>query len=250
MRSELGSGPRLLVVADVQTGYHHDSLSRALATLEHMGRGRWTTVLRTDSQLITQQPILGPPGKYEGRPVNAPRLSSFDAVFLLPSGSGTLSPAQKEALMAFVHEEGKGIIVGHAATVGFYDWPAWGALVGARLGGELDGPADVIVEDPGFPGADAFGQPRFTFSEQHPILKAVEPPQDIHVVMRLDPESLPPGHRARRDDDLFPVAWTRRPGRGRLYSVAWGHHPATWDDLRFQQMVAGGIQWAMGERPG
>src|SRR4051812_19382498 len=52
---------KLLLIADVQTGYHHDSLNHAMATVERLGResGAYVTVIRTDSQLITKQPIPG-----------------------------------------------------------------------------------------------------------------------------------------------------------------------------------------------
>src|SRR6266699_430857 len=51
----------LLAVADVQSGYHHDSISHALATVEQIGRksGTYMTMIRTDSQLITNDPIVG-----------------------------------------------------------------------------------------------------------------------------------------------------------------------------------------------
>src|SRR5947199_10094162 len=61
----------LLAVADVQSGYHHDSISHALATVEQIGRksGTFMTMIRTDSQLITNEPIVGK-DRYEGRGVN------------------------------------------------------------------------------------------------------------------------------------------------------------------------------------
>jgi len=47
---------RLLAVADVETGFHHDSISHALATIERLGRdsGAYMTMIRTDPQLITK----------------------------------------------------------------------------------------------------------------------------------------------------------------------------------------------------
>jgi uncharacterized protein len=129
------------------------------------------TTIRTDSQLITKRPIVGQGTKYGGRPVNARNLDGHDAVFLLPSGEGTLSEEQKADLLAFVHDDGKGLVVGHAGILGFYDWPAFGELAGARLGGEFAGAVTVQVEDPNSPGADAFGTPAFTITEQHPVLK-------------------------------------------------------------------------------
>jgi type 1 glutamine amidotransferase len=249
MRVDPWAGRRkLLAVADVQTGYHHDSISHALATVERLGRagGDFVTMIRTDSQLVTKRPIVGQGTKYGGKPVNARTLDDFDALFLLPSGAGTLTDAQKADLLAFVRDDGKGLVLGHAALLAFFEWPAFADLAGARFGGEFDAPATVLVEDPSFPGAMVFGATRFTFAEQHPILKAPYSRDDAHVVMRLDPASLPPEVRAKRDDDDFPVVWTRRYGRGRVFNVGWGHHEATWDDPRFQALVLGGILWAMG----
>lgn len=239
---------KLLAVADVQTGYHHDSISHALATVERIGRqrGAYRTLIRTDSQLITRRPIVGVGAKYGGRAVNARNLDDFDALLLLPSGEGTLDEEQKRDLLAFVHDQGKGLIVGHAGILGFYDWPEYGELVGARLAGEVAGEAVVLVEDPAFPGADAFGRAPFRLLEQHPIVKEPYSRDRVHVILRLDPASLDAAHRARRGDDDFPVAWVRQHGRGRVYHMGWGHLESTWDDPRFQEMMLGAILWAMG----
>ena len=95
---------KLLAVADVQTGYHHDSISHSLATIARIGReaNAFVTNVRTDSQLLTKRPIVGVGKKYGGKPVNARGLDHYDAVLLLPSGDGTLSPEQQEDLLAFV----------------------------------------------------------------------------------------------------------------------------------------------------
>lgn len=237
---------KLLAVADVQTGYHHDSISHALATVERIGRqtGDYVTEIRTDSQLITRQPILGVGAKYGGKRVNARNLDDFDALFLLPSGEGTMSPEQKADLLAYVRDGG-GLIAGHAAIIGFFDWPPFAALLGGKMAGEFMGEARVIVERPDFPGADAFGAAPFLFDEQHPLLGPPYDPADVEVIMRADPEHLDPAIRARRADDDFPLIWTRREGKGRIYNLSWGHNEATWDDPRFQAMVRGAIAWAM-----
>ena len=243
-----GGKRRLLAVADVQTGYHHDSISHALSTVERLGyeSGVFVTNIRTDSQLITKQPIIGQGTKYQGKSVNARNLDHYDALFLLPSGEGTLTPQQKEDLLTFVKEDGKGLVVGHAGLLGFYDWPEFGELIGGRMGGEFMGEANVIVEQPTFPGAAAFGAQSFMFAEQHPILAAPYSRETVEVILRLDPETVPSTARAKRVDGDFPVVWTRRYGRGRVYHLSWGHHFATWDDPRFQMLVAKGIEWAMG----
>jgi type 1 glutamine amidotransferase len=239
---------RLLAVADVQTGYHHDALSHALATIERLGRdsGAFVTNLRTDSQLITRRPIVGQGTKYGGKSVNARGLGDYDALFLLPSGAGTLSDEQKADLLAFVHDDGKGLIIGHAGILAYHEWPAFADLAGARLGGEFMGAVTVRVEDPAFPGADAFGDTAFTFDEQHPILKEPYARDRVHVIMSIDPATVDPLHRGKRADGDFPVVWSKSHGKGRIYHVGWGHLEATWDDPRFQRMILEGIRWAMG----
>ena len=149
---------KLLFVADVQTGYHHDAINHTMGVVEEMGRkaSAFVTFLRTDSQLITKKPIV-PRGKYApSQNINTKTLDYFDAVFLLPAGNGTMNDEQKNALLSFVHDDGKGLIVGHAAGVAFTDkggvsvWPEWNNLIGAQMQGEFHANCRVIVEDPKF----------------------------------------------------------------------------------------------------
>ena len=43
----------------------------------------------------------------------------------MPSGVGVLTGKQKADVMSFIRDDGKGILVGHAATVGYYQWPEY-----------------------------------------------------------------------------------------------------------------------------
>jgi len=238
---------KLLAVADVQSGFHHDSISHALATVEQIGRkaNAYATMIRTDSQLITKGQITGH-DRYEGRSVNARTLDFYDAIFMLPSGFGTMSPQQRKELLAYVHDDGKGLIVGHATGVAFTDWPEFGEMVGGYMDSEFNANARVIVEDPAFPGANAFGGNTFMFNDQHPVFKAPYSRDKVHVIMRLDPESLDATNRARRADGDFAVVWAKEYGKGRVFNVGWGHPDSTWDNPQFQNMMLEGIKWAMG----
>jgi len=264
-----GGGPRpnvdfwpglkhLLFVSDTQTGYQHDFLSHAMATVEQMGRRTKTymTMIKTDSQLITAQPIKGQ-GQYEGaNGVNARTLPFYDAIFMLPSGWGTMNDEQKSALLAFVHDQGKGLIVAHAAVLAFSNrkenidvWPEWHEMVGAGWGGEFIGKSTVLVEDPKFPGADAFGTSPFEFYEQHAVWIKPYSRDKCRVIMRLDPDKLSPKDLARRPDADFPMVIAKEYGKGRVFNTGWGHYDETWDDPRFQKMMFEGIKWAMGITP-
>jgi hypothetical protein len=53
---------RVLALGDTRTGFTHDSISHALATIDRLGResGLFETYIRTDSQWITKQEVPAP----------------------------------------------------------------------------------------------------------------------------------------------------------------------------------------------
>src|SRR5438309_2306116 len=95
---------RVLAWGDTLTGYQHDSISHALATMERLGResGAFDLFIRTDSQWITKQPVAAPAR-------NARNLDYFDAIFYFGTGDN-LTARQKQDLLSFVHDDGKGFI--------------------------------------------------------------------------------------------------------------------------------------------
>src|SRR5439155_26188910 len=72
---------KLLAIGDVRTGYQHDSVSHALATIERLGResGAYVTYIRTDSQVLTKLPTT----LAERKHINARNLNFFDAIFYI-----------------------------------------------------------------------------------------------------------------------------------------------------------------------
>src|SRR5258708_37156088 len=100
LHSQAPRRKRVLAWADTITAYQHDSISHALATMERLGResGSFETYIRTDSQLITKQPITG------GAPTTA-NLHYFDAIFYFGTGDN-LAAQQKKDLMTFIKEDG------------------------------------------------------------------------------------------------------------------------------------------------
>ncbi len=106
----------------------------------------------------------------------------------------------------------------------------------------------MIVEDPGFPGASAFGGAPFLFNDQHPVFKDYSRDK-VRVVLRLDPHSLSEANRARRPDGDFAVAFAKQYGKGRVFNMGWGHPDTTWDDPRFQTFMLEALKWAIGVTP-
>src|SRR5437764_2589983 len=111
----------LLVIGE-EKGYRHESVSHAMATVERLGRenGLWETTLRTDTEVLTKKKL-----EY-----NAKNLNDFDAVLFFTGGSLEMDAQQKADLLSFVHDEGKGFVGVHSATITFTDWPEYGEMIG------------------------------------------------------------------------------------------------------------------------
>ncbi len=69
------------------------------------------------------------------RSVNARNLDYFDAIFFYGLGEEELSDSQKQDLLSFVHEDGKGFVGAHSAIDAFYSWPEYGEIAQRMAGG-------------------------------------------------------------------------------------------------------------------
>ena len=117
-----------------------------MVTIERLGKetGLWDTVIRTDTEALTKRKL-----EY-----NAKNLDDFDAVVFYTGGTLEMDASQQADFLSFVHDDGKGFIGIHSATITFTKWPAYGEMIGGYFDehpwGTFDAP--VIVEDPAFPG--------------------------------------------------------------------------------------------------
>ena len=242
---------KLLVVADVQTGYHHNSINHTMAVVEELGRktGAYITWLRTDSQMITKGKITVTSARYARGNTNIRNIDYFDAVMFLGSGEGTLSEQQKKDLLAYVHDDGKGLILGHAEGVNFYNWPEWGTMIGGFMANEY--PATGMwtkVVDPSWKAAAAFGKSSFFWKDQWPVLKPEFTRGSVHTIIALDTAKMTPEQlqRSGRTDGYYPIVWSRMYGKGKVFNMTGGHNDETLDDPKTQALLLEGIRWALG----
>ena len=178
---------KLLALGE-EKGYRHESVSHGLATIERLGRetGLWDTVIRTDTEALTKKKL-----EY-----NAKNLNDFDAVLFYTAGDLEMDDQQKADLMSFIHDDGKGFIGVHSATITFTNWPAYGEMIGGYFDehpwGTFDAP--ILVEDPKFPGMQQW--PRsFVFTDEIYQVKNFSR-ADSRVLMRLDPGKPRPSARS------------------------------------------------------
>jgi type 1 glutamine amidotransferase len=170
-------------------------------------------------------------------------LATYDAVIFFTAGNLPIGDIEKNALLQFV-SSGKGFIGVHSATDTFYDWPAYGDMIGAYFENHpWDQAATIRVEDQTHRSTRHLGA-AFTITDELYQVRNWSR-ANVHVLLSLDLTSVPPG--GTRADSDYALAWTKSYGAGRVFYSALGHHPEVWDDPRFQQHILGGIRWALGD---
>jgi len=245
----------VLAWADVRNGYQHDSISHAIATVERLGweSGLYETFIRTDSQLITRQPVAFPANIGIASSVTplARNLNYFDAIFFFGVREIDLTAPQRADLLAFVKDDGKGFVAAHSAITGFFSWPEFGDMIGGRFD---EHPWDivearVVVDDRTFPAMRHL-PPSFVIHDEHYQIKDFSRGK-MRILARLDPASLdlkkPLVHRTDGD---FPIAWAKDYGKGRVFYSTLGHDAETWDNPMVRTMYFEAIKWALGLVPG
>jgi uncharacterized protein len=228
----------LLIIGE-EKGYRHEAVSHAMATIERLGRetGLWITTIRTDTEALTKKKL-----EY-----NARNLNDFDAVMFYTGGELEMDAEQKSALLSFVHDDGKGFVGVHSATITFTSWPEYGEMIGGYFDehpwGTFDAP--IVVEDPAFPGMQQWPK-AFGWKDEIYQLKDFSR-EKVRVLMRLDSSKLDLNNpRVHRQDRDFAVTWAKTYGKGRVFYSTLGHVEQNWNEPHMQKMYVEAIKWAMG----
>ena len=202
------------------------ALSLAEAQLKEACRGAFEVEATQDCAAISRE-----------------NLARFEAVVFYTTGELPFDDGQKEALLEFVRDGG-GFVGIHSAADTFYEWPAYGELIGARFDGHpWVQKVRVRVEDSWHPSTIHLA-PAFGIEDEIYQFKDWDRAK-VHVLLSLDPDSVDLGAKGvkRRDRD-FPLAWCREFGEGRVFYTALGHREELWRDPRFLTHVVEGIRWA------
>jgi type 1 glutamine amidotransferase len=190
-------------------------------------------------------------------------IASFDAFLFYTTGDLTAAtatdgskPMSKEGKQAFLDaiHNGKGYVGFHCASDTFHSPGDQGAAqpVGQRdphidmVGGEFivhgsQQPATMTVVDPKFPGAGDLGR-NFAMHEEWYSLKNFA--DDLHVLLVNETADM---HDKCYERPPFPASWIRNHGKGRVFYTSMGHREDVWISRQFQNLVVGGITWAVGD---
>jgi type 1 glutamine amidotransferase len=231
---------RVLVISETK-GFEHDSIPEAMANVWKMGHDTklWETTLRTDTELVTKKEIKNR---------NFQNLNHFDVlVFASTTGELELDDSQRQDMMSFIKDDGKGFVGIHAALDTNYKWPEYGEMIGGWFDEHpwTTFSAPIIVEDPDFPAMRHFPH---AFVKRDEIYQAKNWSRDkVNVLLSLDPEKLDFNNpRVHRQDRDFAVAWSKMYGKGRVFYSTLGHTKESWDDPDIQKMYFEAIKWSMG----
>ena len=236
---------RHVLVVGESRGYEHDSISAAMNAIYEMGKqtGLWDTMIRTDTELITKKDL--------GR--NSKNLNYFDVlVFASTTGELEMDASQKQDMISFIKDDGKGFVGIHAALDTNYNWPEYGEMIGGWFDQHpwMTFNAPIINEDPDFPAVRHLPKAFLKYDE---IYQPKEWSRDkVNVLLSLDASKLdynnnPRVHRTDRD---FAVAWDKMYGKGRVFYSTLGHTEESWQDPDIYKMYFEAVKWALGMTEG
>ena len=215
----------ILALGDVSTSdRQHDSVSHALATIEGLGlrAGLFSTMIRTDTQLVTKGAIAAATGTL----TYFKNLDDFDTVVLFVEGNPPLTAQQRSDLLSFVRS-GKGLVAIHTTVAAFDDWPEFRDMLGIRGGypGPIEGPEEEV---------NSIGRSRFF-------------PSPFRVRDRVVAVPIKSGVHVLAASRATPVVWTTSHGKGRVFVSQLGHDDRAWDRDDLQHMIFEAIRWAIGD---
>lgn len=155
-----------------------------------------------------------------------------------------------DGLVAWVREGGAFIAI-HSTANTYQRIPAFGELLGARYDRRpwrtVQAPQTNVrikVLDRTHPATRHLGE-SFTIADDIYQFKELDHAH-VKILLRLDPSRLDlENAKVNRNDTLFPVAWTRTLGKGRVFYTALGDWEPTWIDPRYRTHLIEGIKWAM-----
>ena len=234
----------VLVIGQAK-GFEHDSISAAMVAIYEMGHetGLWDAELRTDTELLTKKDLKR----------NAKTLDYFDAlIFASTTGELDLDESQKQDILSFVKEDGKGFVGIHAALDTNYQWPEYGEMIGGWFDQHpwMTFNAPIINEDPSFPAVAHLPQAFVKYDE---IYQPKSWSRDkVHVLLSLDETKLDYTNnpRVHRTDHDFAVAWTKMYGKGRVFYSTLGHTEDAWSDPDIRKMYFEAVKWSLGMTDG
>jgi type 1 glutamine amidotransferase len=198
-------------------------------------------------------------------------LAQFDAYMFYTTGdlcaagkdgNPPMSAAGKQALLDAI-AGGKGFVGIHSATDTFHTgetadtntnvprtWryrnlgekaDPYTRMIGAEfIIHSVQQTAKTRVIDPKFPGMQDLGDTLGITDEWYSL---TDFSKDLHVLLAIQTEGMT-GLPYQRPP--YPITWARAHSKGRVFYTAMGHREDVWTNPKFQAILFGGLDWAVG----
>jgi type 1 glutamine amidotransferase len=207
------------------TGYRHDSIPAAIAALTELGPANGYVAVSTEDPAAFTADIL----------------ARFRVVVFLMTTGEPLDAAGEAAFEQWINGGGNWVGVHSAADTG-YDWPFYGALLGAYFKQHpAIQQATVNIEVPDHPATAGLPSPWVRTDEWYDFQTN---PRAVATVLVTIDESTYTGGTMGAD---HPLVWAHpTTGGGRAIYTEMGHTTESWADPLYRQHVVGAIRWAAG----
>lgn len=218
-----------ILVLTASTGYQHASTPAGVEALQRLGEQYGYDIDATDDPSdLTEE-----------------NLKHYKAVIFLNTSGDLLNHNQEVDLQRFL-QAGGGFVGIHSAINTETDWAWYGEMIGARYAGHPTVPSNVqpaklyvVNHDHAstrhLPEVWEHSDEWFNFSEMA---------EDNHELLAVDELSYKGGTHGVN----HAVAWYRSFEGGKVFYTAIGHDEESYEDERFLDHLAGGIQYVMGVR--
>lgn len=246
------AAPKKLLVVTATKGFRHSSIPVAEKVLAMLG---------ADSQSYTVEYVRGgPDGKDDAevrQKMSPENLQQFDGV-IFANTTGDLAIPDKEFFLNWI-KSGKAFVGMHSCSDTYHGYPPFIEMLGGEfLTHHEQVKVSCINEDPQHPANVHFGDNFVLFDEiyLHKNFKR----ENVRGLLSLDK------HPNKGFPGDFPISWCKEYGKGRVFYTALGHREDVWDadwkdgngrranppevSKAYQQHILGGIQWALGLKPG
>jgi type 1 glutamine amidotransferase len=155
----------------------------------------------------------------------------------------------KNSLVAFI-QNGKGLVLIHAAVASLENWPEYGRIIGARFDGHPWKDIDVTfkVDHPEHPLTQAFKSNSFVLNDEIYQVKDPYSRDNLNVLVSIDTTKTDMSRKGiNREDGDFGITWVKKYGKGRVFYCALGHNPELYWNPMILQHYLDGIQYAIGD---
>jgi uncharacterized protein len=214
-------------------GFRHSSIPVAAACVRFLGvqTGAWEVVREA-----------GTPEEVAAA-ITADGLKDIDLVFFAnTTGNLSFTPEGKSAFYQWI-ENGGAYAGVHSASDTFHGDPQYLNLVRGEF--ETHGPqvkVTIYNQDPAHPATKDVPESFEIFDEIY-LFKNWDR-ANVHVLLSMKK------HPNKDEPGDFPVAWTNRVGKGRMFYTSLGHREDVYINGVYLRHLAGGIRWALGLEPG